>query len=97
MFQNLMIALAVKAIQAALCQILGICIDSDDCPDGVCDEALRAADSLDEVSPGVAMSPESTQALNFDIDWTQLQPLTQAIVALIEALKAFLGLAPKVG
>lgn len=97
MFQNLMIALAVKALQSALCQMFGFCINQDDCPDGVCDEALVALDSLDDDSPSTAMSPDKTQALNFEIDWKQLQPLVQATVALIAALKLFLGLGPKVG
>ena len=97
MFQKIAVALALKALQAALCQIFGFCLDQDECPDGVCDEVLRDLDSLDEASPGVAMSPEATQALNFDIQWDRLGELTEATKAFVTALRAFLGLAAKVG
>lgn len=97
MFQRIAVALAIKALQAALCQIFGYCSDQEECPDGVCDEVLSSLDKLDEESPSTAMGPGNTQALNFDFQWDQLQNVTQAAVAFINALKSFLGLGPRVG
>jgi len=89
MFQKLLIAAAIKAIMAALCQIYGFCLDQDECPDGVCDEALQAIESLDEAPQPTVTKP---MAIDFDIQWDKLQPLVAATVELINALKAFLGL-----
>ena len=97
MIKNVMIALAVKAFQAALCQFFGICIDFEECPDGVCDETLQAIDDLDESAPNVVVAPGKTQALNFDLNWDAFPALSEAAKAFVVALRAFLGLSPKVG
>jgi hypothetical protein len=89
MFQQILIAAAIKAIMAALCQIYGFCLDQDECPDGVCDEAIKAIESLDEAPQPTVTKP---MAFDFDIQWDKLQPLVAATVELINALKAFLGL-----
>ena len=97
MFQKIAFALAIKALQAALCQIFGFCLDQDDCPDGVCDEVLVEIDTLGDESPNVTVAPGTTQAFNFDIQWDRLGDLADAAKVFIAALRAFLGLTAKVG
>lgn len=97
MFQQLLIAAAVKAMQMALCSLFGFCINQEDCPDGVCDDALRSIDSLGDENIEPVVSPEKTRAFDFDIRWDQLKPLVDATVAFIDALKSFLGLSRNVG
>lgn len=89
--------LVIKAIQVALCQFYGFCLKQDDCPDGVCDDALKAVDSLQE-TPTPTMAPGTVQSIDFgDIDWTQLKAVSDAVVELIAALKAFFGMDRRVG
>lgn len=92
MFKNLLFSAAIKALQVALCTFYGLCMDQEDCPDGICDDALSAIDNLGESSPEPVASPGKAMAFDFNFQWDKLQPLVEATVAVINALKAFLGL-----
>ena len=83
--------LAIKAIQFALCHFLGFCMNQEDCPDGVCDEAAAAVDSLGDDTPQVSVSPVVTQAFLSDFNWSAMSEVATAIVALVEALKKLMG------
>lgn len=96
MIQSLLISAAVKVIQMALCQFYGFCMSQDECPDGVCDDAVKAVDSLADIGEPTA-DPTKVRALGLSPDWSKLKPLTDATVAFIEALMAFLGVNRKVG
>ena len=87
---QILIALAVKAVQLALCQFFKVCENHEDCPDGVCVAAQKA---IDEVGEKVAepVAQPTTQSFGFNPDWTKLQPLVEATVAFLGALRAFLG------
>lgn len=89
MFQQILIAAAIKAITAALCQLFGFCLDSENCPDGVCDDAIEAVNSLNESPEPLVGKP---MAFEFNFQWDQLNNLVEATVAFVNALKAFLGM-----
>ena len=97
MFQQIAIAAAIKMLQLALCQFFGYCIEQEECPDGVCDEAMKAVDTLGEDSPMPTVSPGRLQAARFDIQWDQLDCLVTSVSALVECLRKFLGLDRNVG
>jgi hypothetical protein len=97
MFKQMLLTLAIKAFHAAICQFYGYCLEDENCPDGVCDDALDALDSLDADTPQPVVKPGVTQSFDFAIDWEQLKPLVDATVLFVTTLKAFLGLSPKVG
>lgn len=85
--------LILKAVQLALCQFFNFCLDSDECPDGVCDDALDALDKITEETPPLMVAPGKTMAFGIgDIDWGQLENVVNATVALATALKAFFGI-----
>lgn len=93
-----LISIAVAAIQQLLCQFLEICLNHEDCPDGVCDEARAELDRLDTDRPMVTMSPGTTsQSTGIDWQWDRLSEVSDAIRQLVVALRAFLGLDHPVG
>lgn len=83
--------IAFKAIQWALCNFLKICIEHDDCPDGVCDEALLAIDGVEDDSPPVKAASGNVQSVGA-IDWSYMPAFADAVVALIAAAKGLFGL-----
>jgi len=84
--------LLIKAIQVALCQLYGLCLNQPECDGEVCQPALDALDDLDTQMPAATMAPTKLTALDFDFQWDKFDPLVKATVEFINALKAFLGL-----
>lgn len=83
--------LMFKGLQIALCQLYGFCLSQPECPDGVCDEAMDAIDNINVPDP--AVTPGKVQAFDIgDIDWSKLKEVSDAVVALITALKSFFGM-----
>ena len=97
MFQSFMSAIALQALQLALCQFFGFCINQEDCPDGVCDDLLKAVDELGDDAPQAVVSSGRTMAFNFNPDWTRIKPLVDAAMAFVNELRLFLGINSKVG
>lgn len=93
MFQSL----AIAALQFALCHFLGFCINQKDCPDGVCNEAAEAVDSLGERTPVPTVDPTKTQAMFVAWNWDAINEVTDAIKTLVVALKKLIGDTPTVG
>ena len=96
MFNKILVAILLKAIQAAMCQLFEVCEADENCPDGVCDEVIRQIDAIDESAPTVAAEPQ-VGLMKFDPDWSKFQALAAAATAFIVALRDFLQLGPKVG
>lgn len=95
MFQQVLIALAVKAIQAVLCQFFEICKGDENCPDGVCDDAIADVQKLSDETPDpLTVKPQS---LSFDIQWDQLECLVATVRELVTCIRKFLGLDRPVG
>lgn len=98
MFQSIAISIALRLIQASFSQFFTCVNEADDCPDGICDDALRALDDLDNSTPNVSIAPGKVRAFDFgSINWSELKPLADSVVAMLAALKAFLGLSHRVG
>ena len=88
--------LILTVLKCALCQFFGYCTEHDDCPDGVCDDALRAIDSLGEATPPVLMAPEAPAPLTaIKWDWSYIEPLTNAVVELVRCIKGLIGMSPQ--
>lgn len=98
MFKQVLIVMAMKAIELAMCQFFGACKNSEDCPDGVCEPVL---DSLSEDTVNVnaddIADSKGPQALFYDLQWDKLQPLVEAATAFVAALRAFFGATNRVG
>ena len=92
MFNKILSAIAIQALQVAFCQFFGMCADQDDCPDGVCDELMESIDDLGDVAPQALVSKTRTLAFDFNPDWSKLQPLVLAATEFLRALRDFLGL-----
>lgn len=93
MFRTLLISLAVKALQAVLCQFFEVCKGDENCPNGVCDDAIADIQNLnDDMADPLSAKPQS---LNFDIQWDQLECLVQTVRELITCIRKFLGLADR--
>jgi len=105
MFQAIAMQLAVKVLQQALCQILGIC--QEECPDGICPpeelvETGKAIDNLTAGVPEVSADPSKAQAFNFaDADWSRLPRVLQLIRELVSEVRCMISGScddnPKVG
>lgn len=87
-----LIALIVAGLQAALCQFFDFCINHEDCPDGVCDDATVSIDKLGDERPGVAIGPGRVQSPSFNFQWDRLSQVAAAAKAFVDELRAFLGL-----
>ncbi|MEM1224590.1 MAG: hypothetical protein AAGJ40_02775 [Planctomycetota bacterium] len=83
--------IAIKALQLALCHFFQICVEQDECPDGVCDDALEAIDSLMDV-PDPTVAAGRVQAFHFNIQWDQLECVVTSVRELVTCLRKFLGL-----
>lgn len=94
MFNRLLVAVLIKAIETAMCQLFEICKGQRDCPDGVCDEVLAELQPQETIAEVAA---DEGRVSSFSPDWSKLQPLVQAATAFIVALRDFLQLGPKVG
>ena len=96
MFNRLLIAILVKAIETAMCQLFEICKGQRDCPDGVCDDVLAELKPT-ETDTVAEIAADEGLVSSFAPDWSKLEPLAKAAIAFIVALRDFLQLGPRVG
>lgn len=79
------------AIKVAACRFLGFCLEQSECPDGVCDDAVKALDNLGVSDDEITAVPKASVDLT-SINWTALKEVCDAIVVLVAALKVFFGI-----
>ena len=62
-----MLQALITAAKAALCEILGVCQAEDECPDGVCEDAVAELGQIERklTSPKVGVGQDVTSILDF--------------------------------
>jgi len=84
-----------KALIWQICCMFCDCCDGGDCTDGVCDtSALREA--VEELRTGTP-DASATKTMAVTLDWTQIQPTIDAILAAVRQIMLLFGIKPKVG
>lgn len=92
----ILISLITTILPKLLCRFFGMCIDIDECDDGLCEEALKSLKSLEEVGEPRPMltSASDIKALglpSFDFCFECFPELVEATKNFVTALLKFLG------
>lgn len=92
MFKTLILQILIRRLPDLLCELFGICLEDDECDNGICLDGIRIANELrdlESVTPVSAIGTTNAPTADFCFDC--LPELIDAIKSLIIAIRKVLG------